>query len=81
MLAERLRTTAEQGRPDGRQVTISIGVASSSDNTRTAESLVEKADAALYRAKRSGKNRVEVSAQCERTEVKTGGAAEVIARI
>jgi diguanylate cyclase (GGDEF)-like protein len=62
VLAERLRKKAEQGLPDGRRVTVSIGVASCGEDTSTAQALVEKADAALYRAKRSGKNRVAVSA-------------------
>ena len=62
LLAERLRVNAEHGMPDGRQVTVSIGVASCSQNTSTAQTLVEKADAALYRAKRCGKNQVVVSA-------------------
>ena len=61
-LAERLRTKAERGEPDSRHVTVSIGVASCGEDTSTPEALVEKADAALYRAKRSGKNCVALSA-------------------
>jgi diguanylate cyclase (GGDEF)-like protein len=56
LLAERLRAMAEGGLPDGLRVTVSIGVASCGEDTRTAEALVGKADAALYRAKQSGKN-------------------------
>ena len=41
----------------GRQVTVSIGIASSSASIATAEALIERADAALYRAKRDGRNR------------------------
>jgi diguanylate cyclase (GGDEF)-like protein len=62
VLAERLRAQAEQCRPDGRQITVSIGVASCGKDTSTAQALVEKADAALYEAKRDGKNRVAISA-------------------
>ena len=62
ILAERLRSKVEQGMPGGRKVTISIGVASCDIDTHTAKVLVEKADAALYEAKRKGKNRVEISA-------------------
>lgn len=61
LLAERLRVEAERGMPDGRALTVSIGVASCGEDTDTAQSLVEKADAALYRAKKGGKNRVAVS--------------------
>lgn len=59
---------------DGRTVTVSIGVASCGKKTLTFQELVEKADAALYRAKRKGKNRVvlnaedEVRADANRTE-------------
>jgi diguanylate cyclase (GGDEF)-like protein len=61
ILAERLRWKVEQGMPGGRKVTISIGVASCDRDIHTSKELVEKADAALYEAKRKGKNRVEVS--------------------
>ena len=60
-LAERLRVEAERGEPDGRRLTISIGVAACGADTGTAQALVEKADAALYRAKEKGKNRVEIN--------------------
>jgi diguanylate cyclase (GGDEF)-like protein len=43
-------------------VTASLGVASLDVETRTRQQLVEAADAALYVAKRAGKNRVEVAA-------------------
>jgi diguanylate cyclase (GGDEF)-like protein len=41
-------------------ITVSIGVASLPEHATTADTLVDQADAALYRAKRLGKNRVEV---------------------
>jgi diguanylate cyclase (GGDEF)-like protein len=40
------------------KVTASIGVASMPDDGADARSLIAAADAALYEAKRSGKNRV-----------------------
>ena len=45
----------------GLSVTVSIGVAESSHNTREAEQVIQAADKALYRAKKSGRNRVETA--------------------
>jgi len=66
-VAEKVRATlrvlaADAG--DGHQVgtTVSIGVASHNSERTTARALVEAADAALYRAKESGRDRVELSA-------------------
>ncbi len=65
MLAERIREAVEALRvPRVRgggvlSVTASFGVASVRDVAADRESLIAAADAALYRAKRSGKNRVE----------------------
>jgi diguanylate cyclase (GGDEF)-like protein len=47
------------GLPEGRTVTVSIGLASCGNRIETFQDLVEKADAALFQAKRSGKNQVE----------------------
>ncbi len=52
-LGERLREEVERGMP----FTVSVGVASASD-ADTLESLFKRADAALYRAKHSGRNRL-----------------------
>jgi len=60
VIANRLRTELAERLPDGRTVTVSIGAASCGKRTGTYRDLVEKADAALYNAKRSGKNRVVV---------------------
>lgn len=49
--------------PDGTRVTVSMGVVACGERTRTSRELVEKADAALYQAKTSGKNRVVVIAE------------------
>jgi diguanylate cyclase (GGDEF)-like protein len=40
------------------KVTISVGVASYPDNGEDAESVIKKADEALYEAKEMGRNRV-----------------------
>ena len=61
-IAYRMKTEMAQRLPDGHTVTVSLGVASCGITTRTHRVLVEKADAALYQAKQSGKNRVEVAA-------------------
>ena len=59
-IAERIRAEAMRIHAGGRALTISSGVASCSEKTAAAHALVEKADRALYQAKRSGKNRVVV---------------------
>ena len=64
LLAERMRAAVagiDIERLDGGgrlQVTASFGVASLPANARDKDSLIAEADAALYRAKRAGKNRV-----------------------
>lgn len=67
--AERIRQSIEEfeftvtrqfggDAPEKHHVTISIGVASFPDDSRDPIELVEMADAALYRAKQTGRNRV-----------------------
>ncbi len=61
-VAERLRTEIEKS--DFRvydekiNLTVSIGVASSPEDTKNLDRLIEKADQALYKAKKSGRNQV-----------------------
>ncbi|HEX4482895.1 MAG TPA: diguanylate cyclase [Solirubrobacteraceae bacterium] len=57
-VAERLRAAVEQVRPAGIAVTVSIGVSVASGERVEYESLFKAADEALYRAKRSGRNRI-----------------------
>lgn len=63
-VAERLRKSVETNpfvisRDPGRiNITISIGIAGSEGNADSAEALLHRADQALYRAKREGRNRV-----------------------
>ncbi|MGA7828484.1 MAG: diguanylate cyclase [Geobacteraceae bacterium] len=54
--AERLRKLVEEQT----EVTISLGVATYRQNSSSGENPVDRADAALYRAKREGRNRVAV---------------------
>jgi diguanylate cyclase (GGDEF)-like protein len=64
LLAERMRAAVagiEIDRLDGQgrlRVTASFGVASLPSNARDKDALIAEADAALYKAKRAGKNRV-----------------------
>jgi diguanylate cyclase (GGDEF)-like protein len=62
-LAERMRHVIETaGFPTGRDesvvMTVSVGVASFPEDAANAGDLVQRADEAMYQAKRSGKNRV-----------------------
>lgn len=57
-LAESLRSAVEQTREPGLpSITISIGIAQHA-LSETTESLLRRADAALYQAKSAGRNRV-----------------------
>jgi len=62
MMAERIRQRIEEQtfkgdeKHQGLQLTVSIGVASLGDDGTTKEDLIDAADQAMYKAKRSGKN-------------------------
>ncbi len=65
--AERLRRTMENQGFEGEEIlpgghlTISLGLATFPSNADNPNDLIEKADRALYQAKRGGRNRVSVS--------------------
>ncbi|MFH1782731.1 MAG: sensor domain-containing diguanylate cyclase [Candidatus Omnitrophota bacterium] len=60
ILAERLRKTIEKS-PSLQGIKVSIGVSSFPDDAEVKEELILKADKALYKAKKSGKNKVCIS--------------------
>jgi two-component system cell cycle response regulator len=87
MVAERLRRRLEadpfavSGSAEPLPITASVGVATTNDPMETAEGLLERADQALYAAKRGGRNRVctanvreEAMAPSEAVSAATGGA-------
>lgn len=59
-IAERVREAVSSRTWFGQRVTVSAGVASCDHETDSPEALIDKADRALYAAKRAGKNRVVV---------------------
>jgi diguanylate cyclase (GGDEF)-like protein len=63
-VAESIRSNVEELRIEAHpdlKVTISLGVAAAHDTGRDSQELVKRADAALYEAKRDGRNRVRQS--------------------
>jgi diguanylate cyclase (GGDEF)-like protein len=62
VLAERIRAAVEAhafpGEGDGMKITTSMGIAQYPEDGETTRDLLQAADATLYRAKRTGRNRV-----------------------
>lgn len=59
-IAERIRKQVEKAEFGGRQVTISVGIASLSKEVDSPRDLISAADVALYAAKNRGRNNVQV---------------------
>jgi diguanylate cyclase (GGDEF)-like protein len=64
-VAERLRAAVESALPGGLSITISAGVAAARGSDVDYDDLFAAADAALYRAKDAGRNRVESALRLE----------------
>lgn len=59
-IAERIRQSIEKIEFPSRKITVSIGVSTFSYNTSTAEDIIRAADEAMRRAKKQGKNNVQI---------------------
>lgn len=70
LLMEGIRAAYSCPLPDGRQQTVSMGIASSPDDGELACDLIRKADAAMVRAKLNGQNRIALARE-EKMVVKT----------
>jgi diguanylate cyclase (GGDEF)-like protein len=68
--AERIRKKVQGERFDGRTVTVSIGVAEYPTHGESENAIIAQADAALFRAKRAGRDRV----VCASTRARRQGA-------
>ena len=73
--AQAIRELAQQTSPAALSVTVSIGVASSGKRGSDPQVVLQAADKALYRAKASGRNRVESSSTPRKTGAKAAGIA------
>ena len=62
VVAEQLRLAIESATWDDRAITVSIGVATMSEEIITSEALIDSADRALYRSKQAGRNCVNAGA-------------------
>ncbi len=58
VLAERARAQVERSSLFRRRVTVSVGIAAMTDRTASTSMLLQDCDAALYRAKKAGRNQV-----------------------
>ena len=66
----RARSLPAEASGGGLSVTVSIGVAEPGPKMREVEQVIQAADKALYRAKKAGRNRVEISGEARSRAVK-----------
>ena len=59
-MAERIREFCAEADPEP-YCTVSIGVTTNQKDSDTLETLMKRADAAMYRAKANGRNRIEAA--------------------
>ncbi|CAA0125444.1 Diguanylate cyclase DosC [Halioglobus japonicus] len=59
-IAERVRRVQMSEKLEGREITVSLGISELLPDDRGIEDLLRRADAAMYRAKEAGRNRVEL---------------------
>jgi GGDEF domain-containing protein len=70
-----IRELVQTKAPEALSVTVSIGVATSTKQNPDPERVMQAADKALYRAKASGRNRVETASYPRRARAKMAGIA------
>jgi diguanylate cyclase (GGDEF)-like protein len=70
VLAERARAKVERSSLFRRRMTVSVGIATMTDRTASTSMLLQDCDAALYRAKKAGRN--QVSGGTELADVRSG---------
>jgi GGDEF domain-containing protein len=73
--ADTIQKLAEEKTTTALSVTVSIGVATSTSDKSTPESVLEAADKALYRAKGNGRNRVETASTVRKPRSRAAGIA------
>ena len=62
-IARRIHDSVRSDPIAGIHITVSIGVASISSNDKSIDSIIHRSDEALYKAKRNGRDRIEIAAE------------------
>ena len=78
-VAERLLDTIESTEFNGIKITVSIGINMDTDKSRNLTDAIKKADTALYKAKREGRNRIEIFTEAkDDSEISLSQLKEII---